>query len=65
MVGYWDVVMTFQVSPDAPATEIKGLVAHREMIGSHLQEVMQSERNSRAVHCRAVKDEAAPAAMQW
>jgi hypothetical protein len=54
MVGDWDVVMTFQASPDAPATEIKGLVAHREMIGSHLQEIMQPERNSQVQDFRRI-----------
>ena len=54
MVGDWDVVMTFQVKPEAPATEIKGLVAHREMIGSHLQEIMQPERNSQVPNFRRI-----------
>jgi hypothetical protein len=54
MAGNWDVVMTFQVSPDAPATEVKGLVAHREMIGNHLQEIMQPERNSQVPEFRRI-----------
>ena len=54
MVGDSDVVMTFQASPDAPATEIKGLVAHREMIGSHLQQIMQPERNSQVQDFRRI-----------
>lgn len=54
MVGYWDVVMTFQVSPDDAATEVKGLVAHREMIGNHLQEIMQPERNSQVPEFRRI-----------
>jgi hypothetical protein len=40
-VGSWNVRMTMQLSPDAQATVVDGVIAERKMIGEHLQEIMQ------------------------
>jgi hypothetical protein len=44
--GDWDVTATFRASPDAKAIEAKGIVAHREMVGPYLLEVMKPVPNS-------------------